>query len=763
MRTALLVWLLVPSLATTVVAQQNAAATPPKPQALSETDGLVLVEPVTLVIEHPSNKGTGRVLIRNNGTAAVPLEISIGDWASGLESNRKSPIGAKATLAWVDVTGKPLATPPSTLAPRKTAYATLELTDIWESGVSVARIYNEGRAFGEVNALKYKLPLAVKLDVATPDKPEIAFQRNQKTQIILKNDDPLTYQVTTQLIVGSETMPATAMRILTPNGPLRIEIKPPNAWFRLSLSQFFKPDAQPARLLLSVSPQVGGVQWPVKSLPFQANLSYYSQNFRDAASIVILFVILLLGGVMSVVLNNAIPNAFAQIDLKRRLVAAGRNQRSLAALTDRIRGALATEEARLRELLASRAAFSPDFQTIAAEAKLQLTLLETRIELLAQLDALAQWLRTESKEQPLPAPTRVAAAEDILRDLAARVAFTTPSDQDLKDLKQSALVTANTKKIEELTARIEKIREKDNEFETALGQRQARAIDRRRTLSNNGRLKGLELRLADLFRAFEAIGAISPFPNAHTGVDTTLTKVEWVLDYVEATATTAFSGDRLQAIEDEFVKRLGPQTWAEMKRAQEYLLQFGQGAMPLDIAEAIRSGVDLGIEGPMSVQPELPSTFCVRFFGTQDFSSARDEVKCFWDFGDGLHAQGWEVNHFYKRAPMRLPLSRYLLGEVKTITVTFQGADGQPIIPEGQKDRRKIERRVKVHPGVVVLGARTRLEVVWLLASLAIPFLGLLAGARQDFMKTDAASGVIVVFLLGFGANHVKDLFKKAA
>src|SRR5262245_42898464 len=40
--------------------------------ATKEPDGLVLVEPVTLVIEHPSNKGTGRMLIRNNGTADVP-------------------------------------------------------------------------------------------------------------------------------------------------------------------------------------------------------------------------------------------------------------------------------------------------------------------------------------------------------------------------------------------------------------------------------------------------------------------------------------------------------------------------------------------------------------------------------------------------------------------------------------------------------------------------------------------------------------------
>ena len=726
----------------------------------------MIIEPITVVIEHPSNKGTGRMLLRNAGTADVPLEISIGDFSSTLASNGKAPLGAKATIAWVDAAGKALAAAPTSLAPRKLTYAAIEVADVWESGLSVATIYNQGQKIGELSTLKYKLPLAVKLDVATPDKPEIGFERGQKTQILLKNDDPLTYLVITQLMVGNETLAETKQAVITPNGLLRVEVSPPDAWFRRSLSQIFKPEPQPARLLLSVAQQAGGVQWPVKSLSFQANLSYYSQGFRDVFSIVVLFVVLLAGGVTSVALNNAIPNAFAQIDLKGRLVAAGRNERGLSTLIDsRIRGTLATEQARLRELLASRAVFSPDFQTIAGEARLHLNLLETRLQLLARLDSLSHSLQAQSSEQPLPAPTRVAAAETRLRALADRVAFTIPLDQDLKDLKNAAFVKDNAKAIDDLEITIGNLRAPDDPFATALDRRTLRAKGRLAALLNNGTLLGFQNALPALFNALGQIPPGPPTPEDYTAVDTTVTKLEWIFEFVDASATTSFSGERLQPIKDEFVARLGPQAWEELKRAREYLLQFSQGVMPSDIADAIRSDAGtLGIEGPISLQPERPATYRVRFFGRDDLMlcSARDEVKCFWDFGDGLKAQGWEVNHFYQRARTMQPLSRYVLGQRNTIRVTFADEKGHAIRKEGSDEPREILRAVKVKTGLVGLGTRTRLEAVWLLASLAIPFLGLISGARQDFLKADAATGVVVIFLLGFGANHVKDLFKRA-
>ncbi len=729
----------------------------------------IQVPDTVVVVEHPSNKGTGRLMIRNTTGKDEPMELSIGPFTSRVAANTSAPVKATGTIALTDAAGKPLAGAPAPLPAQKTAYAAVELSDVEESGVSTAKLFNHGQEIGTIKAVKYRLPLGIKLDVPTPDKPEISFERGKPTQINLKNDDPVTYVVDWELVVGNDVKKSDGKgQLLAPNSPLRIEIAPDDAWFHSSISQFFKADVQPARLKLLVSPEDPNFKWPAKDLPFQANLFYYPQSIRDFDSVLILLVVLLAGGVLSIALNNAIPNAFLLIDLKNTLAAAGRRTRDLSDRIDaKKRATLSTEAGRLRELIGSRIAFSPDFQTVAGEARTYAALLDARIELLSRLDALFQRTQSMAAERPLPPPTRIDEAERALRIVADHIAFSMPTEAELKDLKSSAFLTGLGAELDAASTRINTLREKDDAFASALADRIA-ALKARfgNPTQDDETLARIRKRLADLFDALaKAPAAVAP--NEYTAYDTMAMKLEWIRDYLAAKATTAFTGEKLVNLENDFLNRLGPEGWEELRRAQRLLLQFQQGLIASDIAEAIQKGEGgLGIEGPATVRADLPGTFRVRFFGRNDLtlSSAAEEIKCFWDFGDGNKGQGWEVDHFYRRAPWSQPLSRALLGHKVAATVTFVDAAGKQImLPEDPDKPRSFTRRITVKPDDTWLSTRTRLELVWLAASLAVPFLSLLAGARQEFLKTDAVSGLITVFLLGFSANHVKDLFKQKA
>jgi hypothetical protein len=74
-----------------------------------------------------------------------------------------------------------------------------------------------------------------------------------------------------------------------------------------------------------------------------------------------------------------------------------------------------------------------------------------------------------------------------------------------------------------------------------------------------------------------------------------------------------------------------------------------------------------------------------------------------------------------------------------------------------------IEKQVKVRPSQQhgFFGDRARTELLKLIAALFIAVFALVAGAREQLMKLDILPGLIAVFLVGFGADTIKNLLTK--
>jgi hypothetical protein len=56
-------------------------------------------------------------------------------------------------------------------------------------------------------------------------------------------------------------------------------------------------------------------------------------------------------------------------------------------------------------------------------------------------------------------------------------------------------------------------------------------------------------------------------------------------------------------------------------------------------------------------------------------------------------------------------------------------------------------------------GAGRMLDRLRLLLALVIALIGLLAGAKEQLLKLDVLPALVAIFLLGFGADQVKNLF----
>jgi hypothetical protein len=75
----------------------------------------------------------------------------------------------------------------------------------------------------------------------------------------------------------------------------------------------------------------------------------------------------------------------------------------------------------------------------------------------------------------------------------------------------------------------------------------------------------------------------------------------------------------------------------------------------------------------------------------------------------------------------------------------------------------QVTRGIAVQPTRLsrLLGERTLAEAIRLAAALLIAVFGLVAGARDQLQKLDVLPGLVAVFLVGFGADTIKNLLSQ--
>jgi len=703
----------------------------PQPQ-LVEKELALSVDPAT-------NTASGLIHLSNPTEKEISLSLSAGDFRS-----QTTGYGMSSKVLFTapqQTTGQQVYE--AKLAAGATAAVKIDVSNFLEAGEATTLLCNYGEPIGTVHAMKWRPAFAVKIVVPTPDKPEFNFTQGQPRQITLKNDDAMTYQVAVAAEVDG-IWSAPSRVTLTPNSSASLELKPRDEWFPPS-----------AAIRETIRDGTIRIQWPASEsggrpplaeriVAFKAHLNSGGEFRQTFWGYLFVIAFLTFGGVCSMLLSNWVPNRLSRADVEEQLNDLANRTRDLSTKIDSgLRVFLRVERNRLYRLLRSRWIFSANFPDIVKECSDKLAVLSKQIDLATQLDRARLHLAGAFERNPIAAKIEVVDCE--LQEAADLLCRSEPTTEDL-DAAQAFIVGAVDK--------ISKMDETDSQFAANLLAR----IALLKTYLDPGAQTAALAKLKELcptpFTVFDTFSAATvPLPEQYSEVDRVTAQLLVIRDY-----QAYYNANKLPPFpeQDECVKHLQTDTIAGLRRARLVLKQIREGIFVRNVVEAIQDGkVEILVEPP-PVEDRL-TKFSIRFDSDKlNTAAAREEVRCEWDFGhDGLTETGWEAFHYFPKVKRRL-FSKAKSGPYDVCASFVQNGNG---IAVGPDKKPSLQKRIAVREALGTSSAdRNLAEFVRLAIALTIALIGLLAGAREQLVKLDLIPAAVAVFLLGFGADTIKNL-----
>lgn len=703
--------------------------------------------PAALIVDQNAGTATGWLYIHNGTNTAQLLVLTASDFINAMT---RQPLGAQAVFSQAgEAAGTPMYR--ATVAPQSTMQVKIAVSNLWEAGRAEALLLNRGEVLDTLLALKYRVPFAVKLEGMGSEQQAVSFFKGQRTTLLLKNDDGMTYPVDWSFEIGGKK---TAGRLtLAPNGTAPVSISP-DQWFTWGsrIRGLIKEDTRDAHLMLSLwSPDRShALALPAKAIRMKATLSRYSANTRELASTLIIFVALALGGTCSLLMSHWVPNRVRRAELREQWETLHRKIRDLSGRIDSsLRVLLRVERLRLEKLIQkNRLTFSPQYASLLENTSKRLDTLMKRVDLLQQIDVLYQHLDKEQGEYS--SQTLRTQTEHELRKACALLQRSEPAEKDLQDV-QAAIMAAHSY--------LENFEQHREILATQIEQRLLELKeDAAGELGQSATWKEVSQKLPGLLKILQFAGKeLDKQPVRQLcWIDANVSRLLLLRDYARLVESAFETGmrDKLKNLQSRLLEHLSLQSWEGLRAAQRLLRQMEEGLFAEDIETAIRKGAVAIKMEPNLVRQDQHARLSVRFHQEAlNHATARDEFTCSWSFGhDDLQEKGWTVSHFFP--------------EVKTydaLRVRFADGKGEAI-----NDGNGREIVLPPDKPVVIqrtpdagMGERTRTELIRLGIPLFAALVALIAGAKEQLLKLDILPGLIAVFLIGFGADTIKNLITR--
>jgi hypothetical protein len=836
--------------------QQPGNAPPPtaavNPVSSSEPkEGLspiTIVESSPLIIDPPADTQTGIITIRNNTPASVPVLLQFGNF---INNTTETLIPAEVSYSWPDGSAKNFGE--FVMQSGVSIKVRITVSQIQGEGEGRIPLINSitGAQIGQLRLIR--TPFDVSLDVPLvvgENTQKLNFKRGTPTSFVLKNGSSTPYKVRWMMAVNgvkycgqdapsynllswgwikSFFLPQERPRCtpekwkeewksenISPNSKKIIEIVPPDGWFPRAFQSIFKDDVQVSSLRLRLEEYAGGEtsgtlselakeSLPEKEIPFTAHLAFYSPNTQLILSTIVISVVLLVGGVFSLIVRNWVPNQLRKQDLKEKLAKLSVKTSALSSRLDsNLRVLVRVEPKRLTDLLNSRIIISPDMATVFTLCEKGIKSLERRVSILETVDSTYE--RLDALWSSWPPPSLIGNVELQLSKASQLLRSTDPSEFDFEAAKTSVAGAILS---------CERIHADDDKFAEYLN---GRITSLKSSLAPQGPIgstqtcERIRKLLPGLFKILEdEQDPKHPTPIAsddYSRLDMSALALTMIRDYVQLyeNSSNLQKDLRLVEYEDKFIKHLSLQSREQLAKAQSLLRQMREGIFTSDIEEAIRNR-EIAIEmDPPVAREQHPVRFSARFNRIDlNDSAARESFECIWDFGnahvhidkgrfwsrskpkgavdgalvlaasnsmkdDKTHAgdpnrgvesgssnnqpvesedrfieRGWSVCHYF------------VLNTTHHVTVWFEDQTGKTIC----ENNSKLELKRPVLPAIDPSAQskdRLKTEMVSLAIVLVVALLGLITGAREQVLKLDIVPGLVTVFLLGFSADAIKNL-----
>jgi len=781
-------------------ARKKNAGTNTSTVSSSSNGKLRLLTPAFVTIDSASNNSS--ILLQFAATKDGTYSLRAEDFRSTVTGR---PLGATITFSEPpDTSAKPILT--KQLKSDASWLVKADVANVWEAGESVAKLVDgQENEIGTLTAVKYRFPFAIKIDAPNPDKPELSLTRNQAATITLKNEDAFSYPVAWQLDVDGETLKGSMIE-LPPNGSKSIAIQPPGSWFRGPLQGIFKNEDRNGRLTLNyeAGQSAQGRFLPGKSVGVVLHLSYWPTWVPQIFGTVILLIVLIAGGVSSLFVSYGIPNRLRQVNLREQLSSLAKRISAVSTSVDsRLRVMLRAEHKSVRDLLQSqpqrvstaqgiwkrtwraswKAAWKaawramrkgiwgiihpvemvpewalPDFADTLTQCGDRVKALATRVDLAETLDRLRNTFNDVCADLP---PTIIEQARSALQGAA-----------DI--IRRAQLAPEGAANAQALLTKADGLMSnqwQDATFASSIASR----LKRLRQLFGIGSTDQNGLTKTEVYRRFkrQLTGTFNILENAdltdatkitledYRFLDTETFKLELVLDYVRLYegGDTALQGE-LRKREVRLLDELQRMSWEALKCARRIVHEMQTGIYTDDLKRELEALTQGGNEadgeprGRVSIEMDRlvarqsePLELCVQFHsGALNHAPARDEWTPIWNFVPGdFQEKWWTVWHYFEERGNN------------EVRVHFEDADGKPIAHNNRT--LVLKKTIHVMPALRPAN-RERLgaEILRLSIALFVAVIALLGGARDQLTKLDMLQGLLAVFVMGFGADTIKNL-----
>lgn len=688
------------------------------------------------------------------------------------------------------------------LAPGQTIALSAAISGILDPGNYSVPLFNGSQPIGKLSMSGF--PFGVHPDAPANGAVQVTVAAD-RSYFTLKNDDPLKYPVSWRLSVG--TREASGELHLRGSASEAVEITQTHCggsgsgapsclltaggwWPRFA--SLLKDSSEDGRLRIAYGPKtsIDAPLVPHRVFPVTVVTHYRPAEETSVFSSMILFVFLALGALLSIFANLWIPHNLRRNATCSRLKLLIRSIREISAsIPSQARISVEVDVREILSRLQNAGWFYSDFDTVLLDYEAQASALEARVALLQQADEYQQDLEQFS-DTNIP-PTYIARARRAFEP--AMEVFEGTQWTSAQQKLASELVEKFKQQVDALkNVRINGV---DEQFKSDV----AAHLARLKTVfgdTRTGTAKEFEKFLPNIFKRLnddtlsDKLGL-----NDYVQLDIDVWKLRLVERFVNAYegATSASWRNKLKdrdglsdsVPQGSLLYFLQLNTWDAISCAELLCDEVDQGIFPEDICTAL-------CQQPMQVairvrQNEIIANRRADYelcFSNYAFNgaTAREEITPIWTFSapGKTEASPQEVdphgarqrsgpikflnNLFRRNRPGPHSSGKSERGWVGScfvpqlseihVKVCFENWFGEMKVDGNEAGLEKSFPIQATDDSLV--WARFWLEISRSCVALAIPVVGLLAGARDKLLNMDVTAAIVAVFILGFSTDSIK-------
>lgn len=685
----------------------------------------------------------------NRGSVPRTLHLAVRDFtAVGWNGEPYELNTTRALGAEIDA-DKPFVEGRKPLAAGQCVGLQIAVGNLWQAGSMRSVLRDRDSEIAGLEARRSSVPFALKIDGPNPGKLDLTLFKGKAAKFQIHNDDAMTYRFRWILELGDETRSGCAL--VAPHHKVALTVALDNGAFGLLESGLLRPGSRSGRLLLRHEPDPEYLNLPAtpKDIPVAARLNYFAnRDVQHIANFSVVFLALSLGVVGSLVINFALPMQRKRVALKQRLAeldALLNGQGSVAGT--RVVNILRVELGRLRAAVNDHWPIVPEIETVLPQLDAKVNGLERRVALARAAGS----TQVEARSSTTLALHEIEAIVDNCAAALRIVELPAPGEADLQRAQDlinrattvaaTALIPPDAKAVQELDARA-----KGAKLPLAVLAPPPGALPAALPPADTELWKDLDDLLLDLQQGYAGMSS-TPTRAEYVLASRAIWKAEAILTFqklIQNSGSATVYRSRLDRAR-ELLDALLPGAKESIPGAARLMREIEQNVSRSDLLAALtpKAPTLAWIE----VSPPNPAQFQTTRLRVRlsdpglDESDARRSLRCVWRVDDTELEGDFLAYHFFERKLSYRPSTFRIDAEL------FDGLHSLRKLPQAT---------VSLPRSGDLVRSSTWLAIFSLLITVFVVTVGLLTAAQEKLQPLGWASGLVALFVLGYGADVVK-------